>query len=69
MVSSSPVPWYNCPAREFPARRWLRQRYPFSVSPQVFARQPTRQAALGQRPFPALVWARQQPILRARLRC
>jgi hypothetical protein len=62
MVPSSAIPWYNRPASEFPARRWLRQRYPFTVSPQVFAR-PARKPTI-QRRFPALVWLEQQRPLR-----
>jgi hypothetical protein len=59
MLSSPFVPWYNRPAREFPALVWLRQRYPFLVSPLVFARyrQPRpSDGASQQRPFPAKVW-------------
>jgi hypothetical protein len=59
MVSIGSAPWYNRPAREFPAKRWLRERYPFTVSPLIFARLAVYPvgAALGQRrPFPAKRW-------------
>ena len=61
MVSSSPVPWYNCPAREYPIKRWLRARYPFIVAPSALAR-PALPAltASGRRRFPAQVWQEQQ---------
>jgi hypothetical protein len=29
MVSNGSVPWYNRPPRPFPAKDWLRERYPF----------------------------------------
>ncbi len=60
MVSSGPVPWYNRPAREYPVTRWLRQRYPFLVSPAALARQ-AAEPAPARRVFPATRWAREQP--------
>jgi hypothetical protein len=45
MVSSRPVPWYDRPARPFPALVWLRARYPFLVPPSVFARMAASAAA------------------------
>ena len=62
MVSNGSVPWYNVPAREFPIKRWLRQRYGFILPPLVFAR-PAAQfwpgaAALQRREFPAQRWLR-----------
>ncbi|HEY7358785.1 MAG TPA: hypothetical protein VH590_20020 [Ktedonobacterales bacterium] len=62
MVSSGPVPWYNLPPREFPAQKWLKRRYPFSVSPSVFARHAATPAATW-RPFPALLWLAQRERL------
>ncbi|HEY7356965.1 MAG TPA: hypothetical protein VH590_10885 [Ktedonobacterales bacterium] len=57
MVPNGFVPWYNVPARRFPAQKWLEQRYPFIVSPSVFARLAETPAALAaRRRFPALVW-------------
>ena len=58
MVLSASVPWYNMPPREFPARRWLRARYPFLVSPLVFAQAAASAASDGaaRRDFPAKVW-------------
>ena len=56
MVSNGSVPWYNAPARRFPALIWLEQRYPFSVSPASVARRADALAAAGRRPFPVLVW-------------
>jgi hypothetical protein len=71
MVSSSPVPWYNRPAREYPAKRWLAQRYGFTVPPFTFGvalpRQASRPAGAGasqQRPFPAQVWLAAQATRR-----
>jgi hypothetical protein len=63
MVLSGFVPWYNLPAREFPALRWLRQQYPFTVSPALFARpavQPAYPSTPVRRPFPAKVWVLEQ---------
>ena len=61
MASNGPVPWYNLPPREFPAQEWLKRRYPFIVSPAVFARYAAPPAA-AWRPFPALLWlAERQP--------
>jgi hypothetical protein len=57
MVVSSPVPWYNVPARRFPAQTWLEKRYPFRVSPASVARLAGALAAPASgRRFPALVW-------------
>ncbi len=63
MGSSSFVPWYNRPAREYPIKRWLRQRYGFTVPSYVFARYAQRPAVRGQRRFPALEWVEQQALL------
>ncbi len=63
MVSNGAIPWYNVPARRFPALIWLEQRYPFVVSPVVFARR-TDALASGRRWFPALVWLEARPPLR-----
>ncbi len=62
MVSSPIIPWYNVPAREFPIKRWLRQRYGFILPPLAFA-PPARRASAAapeQRRFPALVWLEQR---------
>jgi hypothetical protein len=56
MGSSQNIPWYNRPARPFPALVWLGQQYPFLVSSSVFARQTGSASALAGRRFPALVW-------------
>lgn len=59
MVSQRPIPWYDLPAREFPAKRWLRKRYPFYIPPSLFARYTTSAgsaAPVWRRPFPAKVW-------------
>jgi hypothetical protein len=57
MASSQSIPWYNVPPRRFPAKRWLEQRYPFIVSPAIFARwAETPAAPTSRRRFPALVW-------------
>lgn len=67
MVSSEMVPWYDRPARPFPAKRWLEQQpYPFVVSASMFARKRAAPLSCWQgvrRAFPALVWLRgkQQP--------
>ncbi len=54
MVSKIALPWYDVPAREFPAKRWLRQRYRFDLPPLRF-----RPACPPeQREFPALAWVR-----------
>ena len=60
MDSSGFVPWYNRPAREFPAKRWLRQRYGFTVPPLAFARLRGSQPIPAWRRFPALVWAEER---------
>ncbi|HEY7358794.1 MAG TPA: hypothetical protein VH590_20065 [Ktedonobacterales bacterium] len=56
MVSTGSVPWYNIPAREFPAQKWLAKRYPFIVSPASVARLGGRAAPESRRRFPALIW-------------
>ncbi|HEY7356459.1 MAG TPA: hypothetical protein VH590_08325 [Ktedonobacterales bacterium] len=56
MVSSQPIPWYNVPAREFPAQTWLAKRYPFIISPASVARLGGLAAPTSGRRFPALVW-------------
>ncbi len=66
MISSGPVPWNETPAREFPAKRWLRQRYGFTVPPLAFVwriRHTASASAAQQRPFPALVWLEEQQRL------
>jgi hypothetical protein len=62
MASTGPVPWYNIPAREFPIKRWLRQRFGFILPPLAFAppASPASAAPPEQRRFPALVWAEQR---------
>ncbi|HEY7357774.1 MAG TPA: hypothetical protein VH590_14955 [Ktedonobacterales bacterium] len=62
MSSSQSIPWYNIPAREFPTKRWLRQRFGFILPPLAFAppARPASAATLEQRRFPALVWAEQR---------
>ncbi len=61
MVSSRWVPWYDRPAREFPALIWLGQRYGFRVPRLAFARV-VHSASDGvmPRPFPAKVWLEQR---------
>jgi hypothetical protein len=58
MSSSPATPWYNVPARAFPAKRWLEKRYPFRVSPLLFLPPLARQvgAASARREFPAKRW-------------
>ncbi len=57
MVSSRFVPWYNRPARPFPANVWLEARYFFRLPPLGISQRPRP----GQRRrFPAQVWAEQQ---------
>jgi hypothetical protein len=64
MVSSGFVPWYNRPAREYPIKRWLAQRYGFTVSSSVFAREAQRPTEpLARRRFPAQVWLEEQAFL------
>jgi hypothetical protein len=62
MASPNVIPWYNRPARPFPALVWLGQHYPFVVSPLVVARLAPRPpcSSAPQRPFPALVWVARQ---------
>jgi hypothetical protein len=57
MVSSPFVPWYNRPAREYPIKRWLRERYGFTVPTWAIARyrQPDP-AAWERREFPVKRW-------------
>jgi hypothetical protein len=59
MVSSASIPWYNRPPREFPVKRWMRQRYGFSLPPLAVAppTPPARVAMPERRRFPAKVWA------------
>ncbi len=66
MASPNFIPWFNRPARPFPALVWLGQHYPFVVSASVVARYPARPVDLSapSRPFPALVWATRQQIAR-----
>jgi hypothetical protein len=55
MVSSGSVPWYNRPARPFPAKEWLMRRYGFTLPPlRAGASQPE-----GRREFPAKRWLRE----------
>ncbi len=56
MSSSSAVPWYNRPPREFPVHIWMRKRYGFRVPPHLFSSSQPE----GPRPFPAKVWLEQQ---------
>ncbi len=63
MGSSGSVPWYARQPREFPAQRWLRERYPFRVTfaPSITSRaQPEGQATAGPREFPAKRWLRER---------
>lgn len=59
MGSSDLVPWYNAPARPFPAQRWVKQQYPFVVWSLAFAWRvvAVRGAEKPRRRFPAQVWA------------
>ncbi len=54
MALSGPVPWYDRPAREFPVKRWQRERFAFSVS--IAPPAPRQRPAMTERRFPALVW-------------
>ena len=45
MVASGFTPWYNAPARRFPAKDWLERRYPFRVSIPPSAGRAARPAA------------------------
>ncbi len=54
MVFNGIVPWYDRPAREFPAKRWMRERYHFSLPPLHVRPGPKE----GEREFPAKVWVR-----------
>ncbi len=63
MGSSGSVPWYARPPRDFPAKRWLRQRYPFRVSFAPFrllTARPAGWATSPPRDFPAWVRWNQQ---------
>ncbi len=63
MGSSGFIPWHNRPAREYPIKRWLRERYGFAVPASALSRYPTRSSVLlsaGWRPFPAKVWVMRQ---------
>ncbi len=60
MVPSGFVPWYNVPAREYPIKRWLRERYGFSVPTSALARYAPRPVVWRQRRFPAQVWLEEQ---------
>ncbi len=66
MASPNPLPWFNRPARPFPALVWLGQHYPFVISASIVARYPARPTDLStpQRPFPALVWVVRQQVAR-----
>ena len=56
MVSSASLPWYNAPARRFPAKVWLEERYSFRIPPLRF----TQRRQPGRRAFPAQVWLAEQ---------
>jgi len=60
MVSStSSVPWYNTPARPFPAKAWLQGRYWFTLPRLTATPSPAPTATLQpaqRRPFPAKDW-------------
>jgi hypothetical protein len=56
MVSARSLPWYNRPAREFPAKKWLRTKYPFYIPPSLFARYPGGPVVWREREFPARRW-------------
>lgn len=51
------IPWYNRPAREFPIKRWARERYGFVVPSVIWARYAPY---AGPREFPARRWRREQ---------
>ncbi|HLV98839.1 MAG TPA: hypothetical protein VKT82_09205 [Ktedonobacterales bacterium] len=55
MVFNGIVPWHDRPAREFPAQRWVRQTYAFSLPPLRF-----QQGWPLEREFPAKKWLREQ---------
>ena len=57
--SSTFIPWYNRPAREYPIKRWMYQRYGFVVPPAVWARYAPY---AGPREYPARRWARQRGL-------
>ncbi len=61
MVSSHSIPWYNRPARPFPALIWVQQRYGFRLPPLFFA-QPAHAVvdSMARSPFPARVWLEQR---------
>jgi hypothetical protein len=61
MDSSQVVPWYNRPARPFPALVWLGQQYPFLISSSAFAR-PAGNATQQRREFPAKVWMQRRQV-------
>ena len=58
MISRGPLPWYNRPARPFPALIWVMQRYGFRLPPLRFY--PPASQPEGTRPFPAKVWLEQR---------
>jgi|GEM_PF-1949864 len=69
MTSFASQPWYNAPARPFPVKVWLKQRFSFHVSipsptpadwkPAVHVPTPadeTSAVQVARRQFPAQVW-------------
>ncbi len=63
MHASTSTPWYLAPARPFPAKVWLADRYPFRIpTPRSAQRQtcPDEPAVPPRRPFPALAWLEQR---------
>ena len=56
--SSSYIPWAWLPAREFPVKKWLEERYRFRI-PTPLARlvvRPAGWASSARREFPAKRW-------------
>ncbi len=53
MVFNGPVPWYDVPARKFPAQRWVEERYGFSLPPLRL-----RTGWPPEREFPVKAWVR-----------
>jgi hypothetical protein len=63
MASNGSGLWSTRPAREYPIKRWLRERYGFDVPTWAISRYPVRPDApgrAGQHPFPTPIWLDQQ---------
>ncbi len=59
MHASTFTPWYNAPARRFPAKVWLEDRFPFRIVTPLSARRQACSSAPAQqarRLFPAKIW-------------